>query len=70
MNPYIQDNSWDEEAVFKETVLIDYGIERYYVEEGTGLQLEEQASKGQVLVSVKIHKGYPILTGIESTQTQ
>lgn len=65
MSPYIMDNSWDEESVSKQTVSIEYGINRFYVEEGTGLELEDSASKGQVLVSVKIHDGYPILTDIK-----
>ncbi|WP_158638662.1 GDYXXLXY domain-containing protein [Metabacillus litoralis] len=68
MSPYIMDNSWDEESVSKQTVSIEYGINRFYVEEGTGLELEDSASKGQVLVSVKIHDGYPILTDIKDVK--
>lgn len=68
MTPYINDNSWNEEAEFKETVTVDYGIDRFYVEEGTGLELENQSRKGQVLVSAKIHSGYPILTGIKGVK--
>lgn len=69
MSPYIQDNSGNEEAVYVETVRVDYGIERFYVEEGTGLELEDQARKGKVLVSVKINNGYPVLTDINSVQS-
>ena len=68
MSPYIIDNSWDEESVSKQTVSIEYGINRFYVEEGTGLELEDSASKGQVLVSIKIHDGYPILTDIKDVK--
>ncbi|MFD1737551.1 GDYXXLXY domain-containing protein [Bacillus salitolerans] len=73
MSPYIEDNSWNEGANFKEYVRVEYGIERFYVEEGTGLELEDQAREGQVLVSVKIQNGYPVLTdiiGIESINQQ
>lgn len=69
MSPYIQDNSGNEEAVYEETVRVDYGIERFYVEEGTGLELEVQARKGKVLVSVKINNGYPVLTDINGVQS-
>ncbi|WP_226669812.1 GDYXXLXY domain-containing protein [Metabacillus litoralis] len=68
MSPFIQDNSWNEEAETKKSVFIDYGIERYYVEEGTGLELENQANQGQVLVSVKIYNGYPLLTDLKSVK--
>lgn len=68
MSPYIQDNRWNEEGMYQETVRVDYGIERFYVEEGTGLLLEDKARKGQVMVSVKIHNGYPVLTNLKGVQ--
>jgi uncharacterized membrane-anchored protein len=50
-------------------VTIDYGIERFYVEEGTGLKLEEQSRRGKVLLKIKVKDGYPILTGIKGIES-
>jgi uncharacterized membrane-anchored protein len=69
MSPYIEKNEFGEENSYEEFVYIDYGIERYYVEEGTGLELEEQARLGKVLVSVKIHKGYPVITDLKAIKS-
>jgi uncharacterized membrane-anchored protein len=44
------------------------GIDRFYVEEGKGAELEKQAQVGQVLVSAKIHDGYPVLTDIKGVK--
>ncbi|HLO13003.1 MAG TPA: GDYXXLXY domain-containing protein [Pseudoneobacillus sp.] len=60
MSPYFEENS-----LHIKSVRVDYGIDRFYVEEGTGLKLEEQARKGKVLVSVKIRNGYPVITEIK-----
>jgi uncharacterized membrane-anchored protein len=68
MNPYVQENELNDGTTPKKTVWVKYGIERFYVEEGTGLELEEQARKGQVLVSVKIRNGYPVVTDIKGAQ--
>lgn len=69
MNPYFQENDLNDGATPQKTAWVEYGIERFYVEEGTGLKLEEQARKGKVLVSVKIHNGYPIVTDIKEMLT-
>jgi uncharacterized membrane-anchored protein len=68
MFPYFQESELNDEATPQKTVLVEYGIERFYVEEGTGLELEEQSRKGQVLVTVNIHNGYPVVTGIKGVQ--
>lgn len=68
MRPYIYGNNWNEELELNQYVKIEYGIERFYIEEGTGLKLEEQSRKGKVIVSSKIHNGYPILTGIKGVE--
>ncbi|PLS18129.1 hypothetical protein CVD28_07475 [Bacillus sp. M6-12] len=64
MSPYIE--KWDESQ--NPFVMIEYGIDRFYVEEGTGLELEKQASKGKVLVNAKNKEGYSILTGIQAME--
>lgn len=68
MYAYIDNNDWNEEEEYREFVSIDYGIERFYVEEGTGLELERQAREGKVLVTAKIKDGYAILTDIKGIQ--
>jgi uncharacterized membrane-anchored protein len=65
MSPYLMEANENDGAVNGKSVRVEYGIDRFYVEEGTGLELEEQARKGQVLVKVKIHKGYPVITEIK-----
>lgn len=53
------DNSWDE------AVRIKYGIEKYYVPEGTGKELEKQA--GSMIAKVKIASwGQKKLEGLEN----
>lgn len=47
---------------------IDYGIERFYVEEGTGLDLEKSSREGKVLVTLKIYDGYPVLREINGVK--
>lgn len=47
------------------TFYIDYGIDRYYVEENTGEQLEQEAQKGNVQVSLKVMKGYGLIEGLQ-----
>jgi uncharacterized membrane-anchored protein len=68
MNPYFQEHSMSERSVNEKVARIEYGIERFYVEEGSGLKLEEQARLGQVLVSVKVRNGYPVVTDIKGIQ--
>ncbi len=66
MDPYIYDNNWRrEDSMENPYVEIDYGIDRFYVEEGTGLELEELARQGKVIVKAKIHNGYSVLTEIK-----
>jgi uncharacterized membrane-anchored protein len=69
MSPYLLENTVNEDGKAIKTVMVDYGIDRFYVEEDTGLELESLARKGQVLVTVKIHKGYPIVSDIQGVQS-
>lgn len=66
MYPYIHENHpWDEESsIDDEYVMIDYGIDRFYVEEGTGLELEKLSQKGEIVVFAKVYNGYVILENI------
>ena len=43
-------------------VILSYNIDKYFVPENTGMELEEAARKGEVLAKVKISNGYAMLT--------
>ncbi|MGO4889812.1 GDYXXLXY domain-containing protein [Anaerobacillus sp. MEB173] len=63
--PYIHDErQWNEDSTIEPYVQISYGIDRFYVEEGTGLELEELSRQGRIVVTAKAHNGYVILTDI------
>lgn len=46
-------------------ITIDIPIDRYYVQEDTGMKLEESARKGWIVADLKVYKGYPILKDVE-----
>lgn len=45
-------------------IQVEYNINRYFLKEGTGTELEEAARKGQLLGKVKVYKGRGILVEI------
>jgi len=49
-------------------LVIDYNLNRYYLKEGTGKELEKAAREGALFGKVKIYKGKGILVGIEKEQ--
>lgn len=63
--PYIH-KEWlaDDGNNVKPYVIIDYGLDRFYVEEGTGIELEKLSQEGEVIVTAKVYNGYTILTNI------
>ncbi|WP_286230674.1 GDYXXLXY domain-containing protein [Neobacillus mesonae] len=48
-----------------EVAFIQYSLDKYYVEDNTGIKWEEAATKGQILAKAKVKNGYAILTDIE-----
>ncbi|WP_044641309.1 GDYXXLXY domain-containing protein [Risungbinella massiliensis] len=40
-------------------------LEQYYVEEGKGRELEQMSQTGQLVATLKVYKGYAILTNLE-----
>jgi len=44
---------------------VDFGLDKYFVQENTGERLEKAARKGEILAKVKVLDGYAILTDIE-----
>lgn len=55
LRPFINDNS----------VTVSIPIEKYYVEEDTGKELEDASRKGQLIATIKVYKGYTILRSVE-----
>ncbi len=55
LNPYIQED----------TARVSIPIEQYYLEDNTGLELEDKARKGEIIATIKVHKGYAILRNVE-----
>ena len=46
---------------------IDYQLDRYYVEEGSGKKWETLSRKGEVLVDIKVKNGYGVIVGIKES---
>lgn len=44
---------------------IDFGIDRYFIEENTGTDLENASREGKVLVTLKVLNGFGIVTDLE-----
>lgn len=47
------------------TFRVDYSLDKYFLEQGTGMDLENESMKGGLIGTVKILSGYGVLTGIE-----
>ncbi len=44
---------------------IDFGIDRYFIEENSGAQLDLATRSGKVLVTLKVYKGFGVVTNLE-----
>jgi uncharacterized membrane-anchored protein len=45
-------------------VYVEYRLDRYFVRENTGRELEDASRKGQLIARVKVFKGYPLLVEV------
>ena len=45
-------------------LMVTYAFDRYFVEENTGMALEEAARKGELLARIKVYNGYGLLQEI------
>jgi uncharacterized membrane-anchored protein len=45
---------------------IDFGIDKYYIEENSGQTIEEAARKGKVVVTLTVYKGYGMVRGLKA----
>ncbi|WP_042346520.1 GDYXXLXY domain-containing protein [Bacillus massiliigorillae] len=48
----------------QQNLYVDYGIDRYYVEENTGKEIENHAQQGNIKVALKIKNGYGLIDGL------
>lgn len=53
-------NSFNEMNTFR----VDYSLDKYFVEQGSGKDLEQESLKGGLIGKVKVLGGYGVLTGI------
>jgi len=49
---------------YREEVFVEYPIDRYFVPENTGKDLEELSRKGQLAARIKVWRGYSLLMEI------
>ena len=52
-------------SIYEEKVRVSIPLEQYYLEDNTGLELEDKASKGQLVATIKVRNGYAILRSVE-----
>lgn len=45
-------------------IRVDYSLDKYYVPENTGKELEEKVRNGEALARIKVYKGYALLKDI------
>ncbi|WP_409298952.1 GDYXXLXY domain-containing protein [Peribacillus sp. SCS-26] len=48
----------------QESAFIQYSLDRYFLQENTGRELEQASLKGSLIAEVKVRKGYAILRDI------
>jgi len=49
-------------------VNLSYYLDKYFVPENTGLELEELSRQGKLVATIKVFKGYALLTGINQAE--
>jgi uncharacterized membrane-anchored protein len=56
--------SWDGGNEEREVAYITYSLDKYFVEDNTGLELEEASRNGNILAKVKVKNGYAYLVDL------
>jgi uncharacterized membrane-anchored protein len=57
---YLGTNNDQEEVAY-----IEYSLDKYFLENNTGLEWEKASAKGEILARVKVNKGYAYLVDIK-----
>ena len=47
-----------------DNVLIDYGLDKFFIKQGSGGKLEEASFQGKLVANVKVWNGYGLLTDV------
>lgn len=53
-------NTYNESDVFH----VDYSLDKYFLEQGSGKELQQKSQSGELVGTVKVLGGYGVLTGI------
>lgn len=56
--------TWDGSVEGEEVAFLSYSLDKYFVEDNTGLDLEEASQNGDILAKVKVKNGYAYLVDI------
>jgi uncharacterized membrane-anchored protein len=56
--------SWDGVTEREEVAYVRYTLDKYFVEDNTGLELEEASRNGNILAKVRVKNGYAYLTDL------
>jgi len=56
--------TWDDRVEGEEVAYISYSLDKYFVEDNTGLDLEEASRNGNILAKVKVKNGYAYLVDL------
>ena len=56
--------SWNGVVDGGEVAYISYSLDKYFVEDNTGIELEEASRNGNILAKVKVKRGYAVLTDL------
>ncbi|WP_461205768.1 GDYXXLXY domain-containing protein [Clostridium sp. DL1XJH146] len=46
-------------------IKVEYSLDKYYVPENTGLDLEKKAEEGSLIATIKVYRGYALLENIK-----
>jgi uncharacterized membrane-anchored protein len=60
--------SWNGRLEGEEAAYLTYSLDKYFVEDNTGLELEEASRNGNILAKVKVKNGYAYLVDVSISQ--
>jgi uncharacterized membrane-anchored protein len=57
-------NHIDKDNQGQEIAIIEYNLDKYFIEDNTGAEWEKASAKGEILAKLKVDNGYAVLTDI------
>ena len=61
---YKEKMEYDQKYEELQAVIVDFKLDKYFVQENTGKDLEDAAREGQLVAKIKVYQGYPILLDV------